>query len=128
MDLKYNTTRLLVENFQGCFDLYSETLGFEVGWGDRQGPYADFQTGETRISINNSEITLSVIDTEVFNEYERLPNFAIVFRADSVDEAYSNLHDELEFLNEPTDHEGWGVRAVHFLDPEGRLIEINEPI
>ena len=35
--------RVLVNDFQKCFDFYTQKLGFEVFWGDRDGPYASFK-------------------------------------------------------------------------------------
>ncbi|KAA0254227.1 MAG: hypothetical protein EDM79_20930, partial [Chloroflexi bacterium] len=31
-------------------------------------------------------------------------------------------------LTEPTDHADWGIRTAHFRDPDGHLIEINQPL
>ena len=33
-----------------------------------------------------------------------------------------------EFLNEPHDQEAWFIRVVHLKDPDGNLIELNQPI
>ncbi len=46
-------------------------------------------------------------------------------RVDRVDETFEELSDKgIEFINEPTDMTGWGIRSVHFRDPENNLIEM----
>jgi hypothetical protein len=34
----------------------------------------------------------------------------------------------VSFLNEPHDRPDWGIRVLHLRDPDGLLIELNEPL
>jgi len=36
--------------------------------------------------------------------------------------------DGVEFVAGPTDHPEWRIRTAHLRDPDGTLVEINEPL
>lgn len=47
----------------------------------------------------------------------------------NVDETYRTLKTKgVEFLNEPMDMPGWGMRMVHLRDQEENLIELYTPL
>jgi predicted enzyme related to lactoylglutathione lyase len=53
----------------------------------------------------------------------------LVFAIDDVDAACMQLKKlGIQLTAEPTDHKDWGIRAAHFRDPDGNLIEINQPL
>jgi len=50
---------------------------------------------------------------------------ALIFHVDDVDEVHRWLRDKgVTFINAPTDRPDWGIRAAHFRDPDGNLLEI----
>jgi catechol 2,3-dioxygenase-like lactoylglutathione lyase family enzyme len=53
MKLRYNYTRLNVENYAACKQFYQEVLGFEVAYANDAREYAELATGDTRITILN---------------------------------------------------------------------------
>ena len=51
--------------------------------------------------------------------------FAIIIEVDNVNKIFENLKKKkVEFINEPKDMPVWGIRVVHFRDPENNLIEL----
>lgn len=48
---------------------------------------------------------------------------------DNVDETYATLKAKgVQFVNQPSDMADWGMRVVHFRDPENNLIELFSPL
>jgi len=127
--LTFTHARLLVNEYQACFRFYRDTLGFDVEWGDEDGVYADFRTGDTTLALFDRRAMVEVVETNEKNvDPSHQDAVTIVFEVDDVDEAYKRLHGDVEFITEPHDQAGWGIRVAHFRDPEGTLIEINEPL
>lgn len=128
--MELSNIRLLVNDFDKCFKFYSEQLGLKVTWGKIGGDYASFDIGlkssEMGLSIFKSDLMASAIgNSEKSLPVDNREKIAIILKADSVDRTFKELTDKgIEFINEPTDMTGWGMRAVHFRDPENNLIEI----
>lgn len=128
--MELNNIRLLVKDFDKCFKFYSKQLGFKVTWGKIGADYASFDIG-----LKSSEMGLSIFKSDLManaigNSEKSLPadnreKIAIILKVDNVDKTYQDLVGKgAIFINEPTDMTGWGMRAVHFRDPEDNLIEI----
>jgi predicted enzyme related to lactoylglutathione lyase len=126
--MKYAFTRLLVTNFRDCFRFYRDVMGFEVGFGTEDDTYADFVLGETNISLfDKMEMsqTLSTLDHP--SRPVSQDHVCLTFGVEDVDEFYETLMDRgVDVLVPPTDHPDWGIRTVHFRDPDGNLIEVNQ--
>ncbi len=125
--MEFNCIRLLVNDFDSCFQFYSEKLGLKVTWGKTGGTYASFDIGiPSGLSILKSDLMAQ----SVGNSELKLPNnhrekIAIILKVNDVDKTYLDLlKKEIHFLNKPTDMTGWGMRTAHFRDPENNLIEI----
>ena len=128
--MELSNIRLLVNDFDKCFKFYSEQLGLKVTWGKIGGDYASFDIG-----LKSSEMGLSIFKSDLMasaigNSEKSLPSdnrekIAIILKVDNVDKTFQDLSEKgIHFINEPTDMTGWGMRAVHFRDPENNLIEI----
>ena len=125
--MELNCIRLLVNDFDKCFKFYSETLGLNVTWGKIGGDYASFDIGiPSGLSIFKSDLMASAIgNSEKTLPIDNREKIAIILKVDDVDRSYMELKEKgVEFVNKPTDMTGWGMRAVHFRDPENNLIEI----
>ena len=130
MTYRLTHARLLVSNFKACFLFYRDVLKLDVVWGDENGPYADFQAGETKIALFERRLMADVVGTSGQPSYaECQDRVALILAVENVDEAYRDLKDEgVAFVTEPTDFTGWGIRAAHFRDPNGDLLEINHEL
>ncbi len=128
--MELSNIRLLVKDFDKCFKFYSEQLGLKVTWGKIGGDYASFDIG-----LQSSEMGLSLFKSDLManavgNFEKSLPTdnrekIAIILKVDNVDNTFQDLSAKgISFINEPIDMTGWGIRAVHFRDPENNLIEI----
>ncbi|MBB4035049.1 putative enzyme related to lactoylglutathione lyase [Dysgonomonas hofstadii] len=120
--------RLLVKNFDESFKFYSEKLGLKVTWGELGGAYASFDIGDNpdSLSIFPSNLMAEAIGNSDMplpeNSREKV---AIILNVDNVDETYKELQLRgVEFINQPTDMGGWGMRTVHLRDVDGNLIEL----
>ncbi len=53
----------------------------------------------------------------------------MIFEVDDVDEEAARLvAGGARQVMEPRDWTAWGIRAAHFRDPDGYLLEINRPL
>ena len=125
--MELNGIRLLVKDFDKCFEFYSKTLGLNVTWGKIGGDYASFDIGiPSGLSLFKSDLMAEVVG----NANEELPvnkreKIAIILKVPDVDKSFGELKDKgVSFIKEPSDMTAWGIRAAHFRDPEENLIEI----
>ena len=119
--MELNGIRLLVKDFDKCFKFYSEKLGLKVTWGKLGGDYASFDIGlPSCLSIYKSDLMANAIG----NADKPLPvdcreKMVITLKVDNVDKTYEKLTNHgVNFINKPADMTGWGIRVVHFSDPE----------
>jgi lactoylglutathione lyase len=125
--MEFNNIRLLVEHFDECFNFYSEKLGFNPTWGKPGGDYASFDIGvPSGLSIFKSDLMAATIGNSELKLPENSREKVLInFKVDDVDEKYQSLLKKgVEFVNQPADMTGWGIRVVHLRDPEGNLLEI----
>ncbi len=129
--MKFNNVRLLVRDYRKCFDFYTKKLGFEPLW-DIENCYGAFKVAD---GIEGVALFLSdYMAPEVGNADQQQPiggreKSMICFEVENVDETYAELKTKgVEFINEPNDKPGWGIRVVHLRDPEENLIELYTPL
>lgn len=130
MTPKYEFTRLLVTNFKECFRFYGDVLGFKANFGTEDDTYADFEIGEVNISLfDKAEMSATLGTSSKPVHAEMQDTICLTFSVENVDEFCRHLKEKgVSLLTEPTDHEDWGIRTIHFRDPDGHLIEINQPL
>lgn len=127
--MKMTYVRLLVDQFDDCFDFYSKVMKFETTWGSKGDVYASFQAGEsTMLSLFKKELMREHIGggAAVTGEDHKA---MLIFEADDVDATYVRLlGKDIACINAPHDMPGWGIRCFHLQDPENNLIEINQKL
>ncbi len=130
MSFKYTHTRLLVTDFRACFRFYRDVLGFTPTLGDENGIYAEFATGTLHIALFDKNEMAATVGTASLPA--RLPiqdRVCLVLSVEDVNARSTHLRAQgVALLTPPTDHPNWGIRTAHFRDPDGNLIEINQPL
>jgi lactoylglutathione lyase len=125
--MKLHNIRLLVNDFDKCFTFYNDILGLTCTWGKLGDNYASFTIGlESGLAIFKAELMNAAIGKKDGSEGETLHDkFAIVAEVENVDKEYEKMQQKgIKFITQPTDMKDWGIRVVHFRDPEDNLIEI----
>jgi len=124
--MQYISTRLLVDDFATCFRFYRDIMGFKPTYGEENDVYAYFDTGATGIELFVRQYMDQVTGRTTHSLTEDAPDRGMMsFKVDSVDETYNQLKGKgVTMATEPTDRADWGVRAAHFRDPAGNLLEI----
>lgn len=120
--------RLLVDAYADCFRFYRDKLGFEPTFGNADSGYADFETGDVSLALFAAQEMEQALDEPTPSGAGR-DAVCIVLRVTDVEETASTLRDQgVALAAAPTAHPEWGVRTVHARDPDGTLIEFNEPL
>jgi lactoylglutathione lyase len=122
--MRLTHARLLVEDFPACFRFYRDVVGLEPTWGAEDGTYADFLAGGATLAL----FVRSGMDGR---SKLRPPGDGsmLVFEVDDVDAVAERVRSGAAALEaEPHDEPDWGIRVAHFRDPEGNLLEINQPL
>lgn len=130
--MKFSNVRLLVKDYKKCFRFYTEQFGLEPLWGDEDSCYASFKVAD---GIEGFAIFVSdLMAPAIGNADKHQPSgyrekSLICFQVDNVDNTYQMLLSKgINFINQPTDMPEWGMRTVHFRDPEENVIELYHPI
>lgn len=124
--MEYISTRLLVRDFPTCFRFYRDVMGFNPSYGSENDTYAFFDTGATGIELFERKLMAEVVGRADAPATSNAQDGGMLsFKVDNVDETCQQLKDKgVTFVTEPTDRADWGVRAAHFRDPDGNLLEI----
>lgn len=119
-ELELDQIRLLVDDVPSCRDFYRDVLDIPVVF--ETPVYAKLQNARVSIGIyRRGEMALALPEPLAAHGDAAV----IVFRVDDVDEVIDELQRRgAEPIDEPTDQPTWGLRAVHFRDPAGNLIEL----
>ena len=130
MTYKCEFARLLVANLRACFRFYRDVLGFQVGFGAEDDSYADFSLGAVNRSLFDKAEMSQVLGTAHLPiQTAGQDKVSLVFAVEDVTAACQELESKgIELTLGPTDHPDWGIRTAHFRDPDGNLIEIDQPL
>ncbi|MSQ61745.1 MAG: VOC family protein [Dehalococcoidia bacterium] len=122
--------QLLASDFAACFRFYQDTLGLEVAHGGADGPYAQFLVSGVMLTLVDQALVTKALGTTGGRRSLSRPDEAVlVLGVDDVDGLAASLKAKgLALVSEPTDRPIWELRTAHFRDPEGRLVEINQPL
>jgi predicted enzyme related to lactoylglutathione lyase len=123
-------TRLLVSDFKACFRFYRDVMGLQPTFGTEDGTYADFKIGEGTLALfDKHEMAEAVGTANQPAQSNSQDSVCLVFGVKNVDETCQQMVAKgANCVTKPTDHPDWGIRAAHFRDPDGNLIEINQSL
>ena len=130
MDMKFTHIRLLVKNYQSCFNFYRDVFGYNAIWGDENSGYADFETESAIIALFGRDAMADAVGKSGLpSDVTSQDTASLIFEVPNVDRASQELKTKgVVFETEPMDRPEWGIRTAHFRDPDGNLIEINQPL
>ena len=130
MAAHYQFTRVLCDHFEASFVFYRDAMGFSPVFGTQHDSYADFDTGTLHISLfDRAEMSAALGTTGLPASVAAQDGICLVFEVDDVDAAALRLTSiGVDIVAPPTPHPDWGITTVHVRDPEGTLIELNQPL
>lgn len=100
--VKLSYIRLLVRDFDRCFEFYSGIMGFDVTWGEKGEAYASFRVnGETMLSLYKQELMMQHLGLAESVEAQNDYRMTIVFDSENLDDEYQRLREmNASFLND----------------------------
>jgi len=117
---------LVVADLDRAVDFYTRVLGLPLK--HRSGPFAQLDTGTTRLALFTREAMADTIGFALAQPSPTAPAFEIGFLVDDVDAAFHELVDAgVPPVTPPVDRP-WGQRTAYLRDPDGHLIELAQPI
>lgn len=129
--IKFDNVRLLVARFDETFVFYRDVLGLKSTWGKPGENYASFAfPGGGQIAIFRRALMADAVGTASHpaTRHEQ-DTAALILSVDDVDALYASLKSAgVEFADGPKDQVAWSIRAMHFRDPDGNLIEVFSPL
>lgn len=124
--MRLTHVRLLVTRFDECLRFYRDVVGFSVSWGEEGGRYAELDPGggATLALFDKGAMAEAVGASALPAEADSQDRVALVLEADDPDGLAGRLLDRgVAPVNGPQDRPEWGIRVVHFRDPDGNLLE-----
>jgi lactoylglutathione lyase len=114
---------LVVADLDRALAFYTGVLGLPLG--HRSGPYAQLDTGVTRVALYTRDAMADTLGIGTLAAPDpRAPAFELGFKVADVDAAYAELAAAgAEPVTAPTDRP-WGQRTAYVRDPDGHLIEL----
>ena len=129
--IKFDNVRLLVTRFDETFAFYRDVLGLTPTWGKPGDNYASFVfPGGAQLALFRRSLMADAVGTAArpATRHEQ-DTAALILTVDDVDAVYARLKPSgIEFSGSPKDQPVWGIRAMHFRDPDGNLIEVFSPL
>lgn len=114
---------LVVDDVDRALGFYVGLLGLPLG--HRSGPYAQLDTGATRVALYQRAAMAATLGVERLDPPDpRAPGFELGFKVDDVDVAYAQLTAAgAAAVSAPADRP-WGQRTAYVRDPDGHLVEL----
>ena len=123
--------RLLVGDFPATFRFYRETVGLPTTYPpESAGPYAEFELGGDKyLGLFDRGLMLEAVGRPAELERTHDVHAMLCISVPDVDAEAQRLEAlGVELEAPPADHEPWGMRTLHVLDPEGNLVEFYGPL
>ncbi len=140
MPLQLDNVRLLTDDFAATFRFYADALGLPVLFGTVDGPYAELAAGAASIGLFAHDQMPGAGSgaggrSAARSSIARAPDptllgdrAIIVLDAEPLDATLAELRGRGIEVGEADDRRRWGIRTAHLRDPDGRLLELFEPI
>ena len=114
---------LVVADLDASLGFYESLLGLPLS--HRSGPYAQFDTGSTRLSLFQRDAMASTLGVATLVPPDpAAPAFEIGFKVDDVDAAFATLVAAGATAAVAPTTRPWGQRTAYLRDPDGHLVEL----
>jgi lactoylglutathione lyase len=117
---------LVVDDVERALGFYSGLLGLPLG--HRSGPYAQLDTGATRVALYERSAMAGTLGRELKPPSSDAPAFELGFKVDDCDAAYDSLVAAGATPAVPPTDRAWGQRTAYVRDPDGHLVELAEDL
>lgn len=115
---------LVVADLDRALEFWTGALGLPLG--HRSGPYAQLDTGRTRLALFERDAMADTLGAALHPPAADAPGFEVGFKVDDVDAAWAELVAAgADAVTPPTDRP-WGQRTAYVRDPDGHLVELAE--
>jgi lactoylglutathione lyase len=113
---------LVVGDLDASLRFWTGLLGLPLG--HRSGPYAQLDTGTTRLALYQREAMAVTLGRALEPPEPRAPGFEVGFKVPDVDAAYAELVAGGARAVRPPVDRPWGQRTAYVADPDGHLVEL----
>ena len=114
---------LIVDDLDRSLRFYTGMLGLPLG--HRSGPFAQLDTGATRIALYQRHAMAETLNIGPLRPPEPdAPAFELGFKVDDVDGAYAEITSAGAEPVTPPAERPWGQRTAYVRDPDGHLVEL----
>lgn len=117
---------LVVEDLDRAVAFYCDVLGLRLG--HRSGPYAQLDTGMTRVSLFERQAMAATLGHELEAPSPDAPAFELGFKVADCDAAYAGLLAAGALAAVPPTDRAWGQRTAYVRDPDGHLVELAQDL
>jgi catechol 2,3-dioxygenase-like lactoylglutathione lyase family enzyme len=117
---------LVVEDVDRALGFYCGLLGLPLG--HRSGPYAQLETGVTRVAFYERTAMAETLGSELEPPSPNAPAFELGFKVDDCDVAYDELVTAGATPAVAPADRPWGQRTAYVRDPDGHLVELAQDL
>ncbi|MDQ3943927.1 MAG: VOC family protein [Actinomycetota bacterium] len=113
---------LVVADLDVSLRFWTGLLGLPLG--HRSGPYAQLDTGTTRLALYQRQAMGATLGRPLQAPAPDAPGFEVGFKVPDVDAAYAELVAGGARAVQPPVDQPWGQRTAYVADPDGHLVEL----
>jgi lactoylglutathione lyase len=117
---------IVVEDVDRALGFYCGLLGLPLG--HRSGPYAQLETGVTRVALYERPAMAETLGLELDPPSPNAPAFELGFKVDDCGAAYEELVAAGAVPAAPPTDRPWGQRTAYVRDPDGHLVELAQDL
>lgn len=126
--IEFYGVRLLVRDFRKSWHFYRDRVGLTPLQGSGEPPYGEFVWKKgVVLSIFDRKLMASAVGLTA-GRYagKNVGRSAVILEVKDVDRFAAQLRRrKVRLLQRPTDRPEWGLRTIHFQDPDRYLVEVH---